>query len=626
MKNTTVEKITTAFKNDQFAVQNLRNDQNFLSRVSGDTAIQVFDDGRVQYTDPRRIVSTGIMAVHIPKSMTINGKERHKKAFYLEGSYYGMGYLIGLMAAKEVELMAHKFVDDIVPDFFIKKSDSDLEQFIDDSIIAGLIGEILKKTSHPFRIYIPDQYRDEIDGLHDGLLKINPDCESLGRRLIALNIGIDVLLSHIYTGHLFDLKNILADQLKLPIMCNAFSVKGDSVKDNKHFFGRDFMFSTANVFQDVACMIIYNPDDPKYPGALPMVSQTAPGFIGSVTAMNLNGIAAGTNMNPTKMCSYRMPGFNSLGLVRDSIQYSGTMDALINRIKNTQRGVSWFYPAADGQSGRACFIEAGKTTEPGDEFPYFKYIDEAYQDRLIANGLTTQFIKEHQGNAQVEAGMVVRESNYVYPDDYLKQFNDILFKTYNDLSDDEDHHKHNTVPPYDPKKFEERGYINATTMNAKSDNYPGSDEANCPAAYYFAPQRENNPDLILVTNGNISPEMRLTAMNDWIDKLAGEDVNDIQWRYDELNDELLAAIDEASKDHNNLIDDRKARQLIDFRAPGSNDYIVKFPKDNWQVIQIHGSISLCELKSKVITSHYGHYGYYGDPWVTITLPNYFIPV
>ncbi len=620
MKNTTIEKITTAFKNDQFAVQNLRNDQNFLSRVSGDTAIQVFDDGRVQVTDDTGIVSTGVMAVHMPKSMTINGKERHKKAFYVEGSYYGMGYLIGLMAADDVHDMTYKYLNNIIPDFIHKAPNEKIKKAITDALRWTCMN--YKKLIKPD---IPQQYQDEIGGLHRGLITIKGEkqCEKLSDSLYALNFGIDILLANIYSGEIIDIINEItrwigiklekkADQFKVPIMCNAFSIKGSAVEKGQHFFGRDFMFSTAGVFQDAACMIIYNPDDPK---AVPVVSQTAPGFIGSVTAMNLNGVAAGTDMNPSKMCSPLSPGFNSLGLVRHSVQYGKTMNDLIDLVKNENRGVSWLYPAADGQSGRACFIEAGKSISDNN-FPYFDYFDKKspYLRALTKAGLDKTFIKNNQKTAPVN-GMIVRESDSNYPVAYYK-FNQTLVDTYNSTAEQK-------VPSINT---DEKGYIDKTTYDKKSANYPGTDDKNCPAGYYFAPQRESNPDLLIVTNGNISPEMRLTAMNDWIAGLVGGTFNDIQWRYDELNYELLTAMNEAKNNTDKLINKTKAQQIIDFRAPGSDLYKVTFPNyvenDKWKSIQIHGSISLCELKSKVITSHYG---YYGDPWVTITLPNYFNP-
>ena len=612
MKITSVAKLKQAFEQDGFEVHDFSKDPQFSNITKRNFNIKVCSDGSIQYKG-----KTGMMAQH-RTATKIHPEIRQKKAFYVEGSGSEMGVLLGLMAADDVYLMATKYLTNIIPAFINEKVDPAIKEIIIGLLEALTIENVIQHIKD-----IPLKYLKEITGLYKGCKtwRDNNDKETsidLPIRLLTLNLGIDIILAHVYTGKLFQDNKITASQLNVPIMCNAFSIRGSAIKDHNHFFGRDFMFATADVFQDTACMIIYNPDDPTDPDnphAVPTVSQTAPGFIGSITAMNLKGIAAGTDMNPTKMCDPKRPGFNSLGLVRDSVQYSSTIDEFIARIRDAQRGVSWLYPGADGQSGRACFVEAGYKID-NNLFPYFKYIDEPYKSALQHKGLTEQYITEKQikfGNKPPLKGIMVREGNYSYPVDYMTDFNRVLFQTYNNQN------PNHSVPPYDPKKFEEYGYINATTYNKQSKNYPGTDECNCPAADFFAPQRENDKDLIIVTNGNITPEMRLTAMNKWIGLLAGSNMNDIQWRYDELNDELLRAL-KAARSGGPLIDNLTARKIIDFRAPGSSDYTVKFPNDNWESMQIHGSVSLCELTTKTITSHYG---YYGDGWVTINLPNYF---
>ncbi|NTU53062.1 MAG: hypothetical protein HGA97_05040 [Chlorobiaceae bacterium] len=606
MMKTSLDKLKQAFDNDGYEVYDFSKDHHYDNIHKKDKRVSVLQGGGIQFNG-----RTGLMAVHRSETIQLGDTVRQKKAFYVEGSHYEMGFLVGAMAEPDVYHMANDYLNNVIPDFIGNEVSPKVKQIIVDLL------EVLTSTSQVDHQDMPDIYIKEIKGLFDGCVAYKKSIGGgtkliLYPRLIALNLGIDILLAHVYTGVKLQKLGITADQLRVPIMCNAFSVKGSTVQENKHFFGRDFMFSTAGIFQNLACMIIYNPD---YSDAIPTVSQTAPGFVGSITAMNLNGIAAGTDMNPTPMCSTSRPGFNSLGLVRDSVQYGGTMEGFIDRIKNAKRGVSWFYPGADGQSGRACFIETGKNIED-TPFPYFSYLSDAFKTALQSKGLNEQYIADKQiqyGNPAPVKGMLVRKSNYTYPVDYMTDFNSVLFDTYNTL------HPKKQVPPYDAAKFGERGYINATNNTDKTKNYPGTLEANCPAACFFAPQREKCDDLLIVTNSNISPEMRLTAINEWITLLTGGDMNDIQWRYDELNDELLTSMDVA-KAGGPLIDAMKAQQMIDFRAPGSTEYTVKFPKDDWQTIEINGSVSLCELKGKVIRSHYG---YYGDPWVTITLPAYF---
>jgi hypothetical protein len=57
---------------------------------------------------------------------------------------------------------------------------------------------------------------------------------------------------------------------------------------------RDFQLSTGDTFQDYVSMIIYNPKD----GRVKSVSTTVPGFIGSITGMNINGVSIGVYLFP----------------------------------------------------------------------------------------------------------------------------------------------------------------------------------------------------------------------------------------------------------------------------------------------------------------------------------------
>jgi len=65
---------------------------------------------------------------------------------------------------------------------------------------------------------------------------------------------------------------------------------------------------------------------------------------------------------------------------------------------------------------------------------------------------------------------------------------------------------------------------------------------------------------------------------------------------------------------------QEAKAAIDFLAPDRQypDYYNKDGKPLDQV-QVHGSVSLMDLKAKTIETRYG---YYSDEWVKITLIKY----
>jgi hypothetical protein len=154
--------------------------------------------------------------------------------------------------------------------------------------------------------------------------------------------------------------------------------------------------------------------------------------------------------------------------------------------------------------------------------------------------------------------------------------------------------------------FADRGYINATWT-----------DTNCPGPFYFAPQRESRPDVLVATNHCITPEMRLAGMNEWTAILAGGSLNDFQWRYDELSREILDALDAAPSG----IDGRAAWKLIDFLSPNGKfpEYYNPDRSRDWREVQVHGSVSLCELTGRTLTSLFG---YYGDEPITIHVSEY----
>lgn len=620
------EFLVNAFDKDGYRVKNLKDEPKFKDFQ------YVTDKGYMEFEGKMGILAESKTAVN-----TVT--KEPKLVYYLEGTNYQMGFLLGLMAEPTVARMTTEFAENMLTAFFKSDDakaahDGSLFDYIKE-IIVGIIGK-LTETMKPD---IPEDFKDEMSGLLNGCQLINPKTEAKEDPLYALNFGFDFLLSHVYTGEIFAEKHVPPFLLNVPIMCNAYSVYGDVVKDGKHYFGRDFMFPPAGVYQDTGCLIIYNPDPVPGQTKLMTVSQTAPGIVGSMAAMNVEGVAIGVDMSPSKMCNPSRPGLNSLLMNRAVTEYCKTFDDAVEYIKDAPRGVSWLYPLADGKTDQAAVVETGANI--GDNpFPYLEYLPKHYKKHLPE--LTEEYFdqkREKYHTPAPEKGMLTRTEKYTYPSDFIEDFNKEMWHLFNTdffpelekiagdlIKDLKAIFKHKSIHellhmlmeevlellrnvPYNPDYFTERGYINKTWT-----------DKNCPGPFYFAPQREKLDNLVLVSNANISPEMRMVAMNEWVALVAGSELNDIQWRYDELNNELLEAIDDAKK--GDLIDHDKAQDIIDFLRPTG-----KFPtyrnKDGGDpaTCVIHGSVSLFELKDRVMDSHFG---YYGDEWVTITLPNYVI--
>ncbi len=527
----------------------------------------------------------GILAEH---RTAINYETKQKKrVIYVEGTSYQMGYLIGYLAEPEMEQMTTQFLDRIIFDFI--GVDVDPEKII---VIWSLLKGVILGLVQKVKPDVPVEYLQEIEGMVAGAKAADPKTKVNSSDLLMLNVGIDCLLAYIYAfDHIWDRqenstpnsilyqgKTITLDDLRIPVMCNAFSVFGKATSDGKHYFGRDFMFPTAKTFEFTSCHIIYRPHD----GRLPLVSITAPGFAGSIAAMNSWGIGLGVDMSPSGNCNSSRPGLNSLLLVRHACHKGYTAESSLNSIIAAPRGVSWDYFIADGRNNKAVAVEAGYSTTSLD---FLKYPPQELKNLGLIP--TQEFLQRYE-NQQHQSGLMVRWNDYKYPEEFL-QFNKDLF-TYNKKT-------------YNPADFEERGYISKTWQ-----------EKNCPAAYYFAPQRENKDDVLIMINHYVVPSMRLCAMNPGTVKVAAGNLDDIQWRYDELNNQVL--------ENYGKIDFAKARELIDFLAPYR-----KFPEyykhgptsSDGKTNIVHGSVSVCDLTDCIMQSHFG---FYADEWITTTLRNY----
>ena len=260
--------------------------------------------------------------------------------------------------------------------------------------------------------------------------------------------------------------------------------------------------------------------------------------------------------------------------------------------------MAWLYPVADA-AGQACVVEAGRRLDPGGSFPVLR----SHPGVLSAPPPGLQYIEDARaryGTPAPAQGLVVRGSDYRYPESYLEDWNPGLWRQCK-----EEVRLPAAGAPWSFDMFGATGYINPTWS-----------DRNCPGPFYYAPQRERRPDVLIATNHCISPEMRMTSMSEWTALLTSANVNDIQWRYDELNREIHDALERSAGG----IDTAAAWDLVNFLRPDG-----RFPRYynpgalDWHGIQVHGSVTLCELTARTLTSLFG---YYGDEPVTIHLDTY----
>jgi hypothetical protein len=528
----------------------------------------------------------GIRATHNTAVIGTTGNK--KKVYYIEGDPHTMGYLTGRLAEADVSRMCTDFNENIVFDF--------INWQIKDETLRKILGDILEDIIFLISVGIyqdvPKELQEELEGLLDGCKEANTGTKVDRKSLWVLNVGIDAILSYVYTGILPTTKKypitLHPEMLKVPIMCNGFSAMGtDLITKNKfHYMGRDFMFPTADVFQDTATMFIRRPVNENM-----TISVAAPGMIGAIAGISKYGIGVGVDMSPAANCNSSRPGLNSLLLTRWSIENGINCVEAANVMVNTQRGVTWDYILADGVNDSACILEAGMST---NQLNFIQYMD----DWAIAaiKGVCPDFENMLKNpSAPIQNGLMIRWNNYQYPSIY-QSFNEALINAYKTKVS-------SYTYSYNPNDFCEDSYLDKTWT-----------DSNCPGPYYFAPKRETTPLITLMTNHFIIPEMRLCAMNWWTAIVASGNINDIQWRYDELNHELLDMTKKGYITYN------EAKDTIDFLDPAG-----KFPAyynadgKPLDQVQVHGSVSILDLKELTIESHYG---YYSDQWIILSLKKY----
>ncbi len=506
-----------------------------------------------------------------------------KKSYYIEGTPYERGFLMGLLAEPIISDMTINYADNIVFDFIGAEFLYGSPLFHD--IIVPLIYELSRSTWNAQ----PSHVHEEARGMMDGCKKSNPETRVTKQRLAAINVGFDVLCALIYTGKFFEgiAPHLLPGHIRLPMLCNAFSAF-KSAAPGEHFFGRDFMFVTGGVLQNNLAHVITLPVQ-NGEKLYPFVNVTAPGLLGSASVMNLRGVAGGLNMSPAANCDVDNVGFNSLLLLRECVMRGGSAYEAADVIRGAKRGVTWNYVLSDGNSDTACTAEAGASWDNVDFLSY-------PAKELLPFLPDLKFLSSNVF-APVQYGCAVRQCGDPFPASYLR-YNRGLWDYYNA--------RHNRKAPLFRDAMMPGGFINRTLKGK-----------NCPSCLYFAPQRTGK-DIHITTNHFIVPHMRLCAMHPWTEEVLSGHTDDIQWRYDQLNNEIRQELYNKGR-----IDYASAKRIIDFLAPYGKfpKYYKNNPKSrDGEETRIEGCVTLFDLKRLTAESHYG---YYCDEWVKTTLPGYF---
>eukprot|EP00753_Platysulcus_tardus_P022754 PLAT9969.1.p1 GENE.PLAT9969.1~~PLAT9969.1.p1 ORF type:complete len:602 (+),score=319.75 PLAT9969.1:26-1831(+) len=576
-----------------------RSDDDLVAAFKADGFAVASPDSWLRVNGSRGIVGAALNA-------TVLSTGQPKPMYYVEGTAYEQGYLMGVMAEPMVSTMTGVYMGNTLlgflargnPDFskhsaLFNRTQAELMHLFEGAVVREFNTLVQQDV-------FPAELLQEMHGLVAGARAANPKTTVTFERVVTLNYGFDFLLAKLYSKTLpqflrteasmvatlsEDVLSFLAglrsEQLVPSIFCDAFIARGDAMANTEAaVFARDFQMPTGGVFQDIAAMIISVPSD----GRLAAVASAAPGFIGAVTAMNELGVTMGVDMMDSGASNSKAPGLNSLLLIKHVISNARSLDDLIRLTRQAKRGASYLYPSAD-ITGRGAVLET--TMWVDGSLDELSFVDNDGMKPLLPTAKQLASLSKVDGTH----GVYVREMDYDYPTELL-QWNEQLFQA--------------RRTPYNASAWGERGFIvphwqNETTIMGSVRNY------------FFPPQRETMKDVVLCSNMAIIPQARVTQMTDFCGWLAGHFGHCMQWRYDTIN-ALLQQL------HGSL-DVDKAKWVITFlspdRTPGywSNYLNAKQPMS----AVVEGAISVVDLKASIMWTKSG---YWMDDWTQASIRRY----
>ncbi|HEY9160081.1 MAG TPA: carcinine hydrolase/isopenicillin-N N-acyltransferase family protein [Desulfomonilia bacterium] len=423
-----------------------------------------------------------------------------KYCLVLRGSSYCMGYQMGYLLPAGTQQMTGAFIDKAAEALTGIKSEDFPELY---NFLKGQV-RILCEEARPV---ILDYLEDEMAGMEDGATAHGYKVDA--RDVMLMNEGFDAMYAILSTGvmpmtqkfadilnglrakltsqkqtvalkRLDESVSISGGRIIFPnadpyIMgCNEFVVSGNSTVGGEVYHGRDFMFVTGDIYQDVACMAVYLPEEGH-----PFIAVSTPGYVGHPTAVNDDGLSMGVDV-VRGACTRSTPGMGSLFVFRDIMQNSASLDEAVARMKAMDRGVSWLYVIADDD--RSVTYMNGLVVEEGRSDPPYTgpYVMPVWNQVLL-----WPLINKLKDEPLPDRGMLIRDQSWIYPDEF----------------------KNISI-----------GYMNGDEMNY---------------LLYFPDQMESWPDVVVTANNYVIPRMVFTTYNPGMILIKGK-IKTTVFRYNKM--------------------------------------------------------------------------------------------
>ncbi len=269
---------------------------------------------------------------------------------HLKGSPYEMGYQHGTLLKEQVQENGQRYLYDFIIGNW------------------GYSYEYLLDSSNMMEPYIPQEYKEEMQGLAEGANVSYTD-------LLILHTHLDVIRSGL--GAVRSGGQGLGSSKAVPqFLCSNFVALDSATADGNVYHGLNLDWTLESGIQENALVIVYEPDNGNA-----FVSVSWAGLMGALTGMNGHGVSLGQMVSDTT--DQTLNGMPHMFMIRKVLQYSDNLNDAVTIISQTSRTAGWNIMLGGPADARALEISDNhvKVFIPGDSAesipPYSSSINNA---------------------------------------------------------------------------------------------------------------------------------------------------------------------------------------------------------------------------------------------------------
>ncbi|RMG10418.1 MAG: hypothetical protein D6731_17490 [Planctomycetota bacterium] len=241
---------------------------------------------------------------------------------YLEGDPFSIGYSNARLTAELFEEQERSLIETV-------------RRFFPSSLSFWGVATLVLVNNRSLPDFVPEEYQREIHGLSLGAPDPFPELGPRYHRIL-----------NYHAAH--DISHWVWDR---PVVgCSAFAARGPETRSGHLLVGRNFDFEAGRHFDRNKIIGLYRPEQ-----GYSFLSVSWPGMAGAVTGLNERRLYC--SINGAHSSDRARIGEPVSLLVREVLQYCGTIEEAVERIRRAQVFVSDSYLVASGETGDAVVVE-----------------------------------------------------------------------------------------------------------------------------------------------------------------------------------------------------------------------------------------------------------------------------